>query len=296
MNLHGLRLFHIVAKTGSMTIAAEQLRISQPAITSQIKKFENENNITLFLPQGRGIRLTEIGKKLAKEASLIFELENRMETLIENYSQGKIGTLKIAGNYLTSNFLLPKWVSCLKKQNENVNIKITTLNTHEAVNSLIRYQSDIAVLGGGATNYLDKIDVNKIIEDDIWFVSAPNHKYANKTVSLNEIMLEPFIMREEGSYMRALLKSICNTTGICLPNSMLEFDGLHETLMASMAGYGISFCSSIAVRELVNIRKLSRIYVENVNPKNGIAICVRKKENKSQLVKNFISIIENCNL
>ena len=230
MNLHGLRLFHIVAKTGSMTIAAEQLRISQPAITSQIKKFENENNITLFLPQGRGIRLTEIGKKLAKEASLIFELENRMETLIENYSQGKIGTLKIAGNYLTSNFLLPKWVSCLKKQNENVNIKITTLNTHEAVNSLIQYQSDIAVLGGGATNYLDKIDVNKIIEDDIWFVSAPNHKYANKTVSLNEIMLEPFIMREEGSYMRAILKSICNTAGICLPNSMLEFDGLHEKI------------------------------------------------------------------
>lgn len=219
-----------------------------------------------------------------------------METLIENYSQGKIGTLKIAGNYLTSNFLLPKWVSCLKKQNENVNIKITTLNTYEAVNGLIQYQSDIAVLGGGATNYLDKIDVNKIIEDDIWFVSAPNHKYANKTVSLNEIMLEPFIMREEGSYMRALLKSICNTAGICLPNSMLEFDGLHETLMASMAGYGINFCSSIAVRELVNKRKLSRIYVENINPKNEIVICVRKKENKSQLVKNFISIIENCNL
>ena len=296
MNLHALRLFYIVAKTGSITIAAEQLRISQPAITSQIKKFENENSITLFLPQGRGIRLTEIGKELAKEASLIFQQENRMETLIENYTQGKTGTLKIAGNYLTSNFLLPKWAACLKKQNENVNIKITTLNTDEAVNSLISYQSDIAVLGGGATNYLDKIDVNEIIEDDIWFVSAPDHKYANKVVSLSEIMLEPFIMRENGSYMRALLKSICITADICFPNTMLEFSGLHETLMASMAGYGINFCSSIAVKELVDIGKLSRIHVENINPKNKIVICVRKNENRSQLVKNFISIIENQTL
>ena len=175
MNLHGLRLFYIVAKTGSITIAAEQLRISQPAITSQIKKFENENNITLFLPQGRGIRLTEIGKQLAKEAGLIFQQENRMETLIEDYTHGKIGNLKIVGNYLTSNFLLPKWAACLKKQNENINIKIATFNTEEAVNSLISYQSDIAVLGGGATSYLDKIDVNKIMEDEIWFEIGRAH-------------------------------------------------------------------------------------------------------------------------
>ncbi|MBU3110109.1 LysR family transcriptional regulator [Clostridium lacusfryxellense] len=296
MNLHALRLFYTVAKMGSITIAAEQLRISQPAITSQIKKFENENSITLFLPQGRGIRLTEIGKQLAKEASLIFQQENRMETLIENYKQGKTGTLKIAGNYLTSNFLLPKWAASLKKHNENVNIKITTLNSDEAVNSLISYQADIAVLGGGATNYFDKIDVNEIIEDDIWFVSAPDHKYANKVVSLSEIMLEPFIMRENGSYMRSLLKSICITAGISFPNTMLEFNGLHETLMASMAGYGINFCSSIAVKELVDIGKLSRIHVENINPKNKIVICVRKNDNRSQLVKDFITIIENQTL
>lgn len=296
MNLHGLRLFYIVAKTGSITIAAEQLRISQPAITSQIKKFENENSITLFLPQGRGIRLTEIGKQLAKEASLIFEQENRIETLIENYTKGKIGTLKIVGNYLTSNFLLPKWATCLKEQNENINIKITTFNTDEAVNSLISYKADIAVLGGGATNYLDKIDVIKIMEDEIWFVSEPNHKYANKIVSLSEIMLESFIMREKGSYMRALLESICNMAGICLPNIMLEFSGLHETLVASMAGYGINFCSSIAVKELVNIGKLSRIHVENINPKNEIVICVRKNDDRSQLVKNFISTIEDNTL
>ncbi|SFC88725.1 LysR family transcriptional regulator [Clostridium uliginosum] len=295
MNLHGLRLFYMVAKTGSVTLAAEQLRISQPSITSQIKKFERERGITLFLPQGRGIRLTEIGEQLAKEASLLFQLEDRMETLIKNYIQGKNGTLKIAGNYLSSNFLIPKWAACLKQRNENINIEITTMNTEDTVNSLISYQVDVAILGGGAVNYMDKIDVNKIMQDELWFVSAPNHKYANKKVSLSDIMVEPFIMREKGSYARVRLESICNTFGICLPKVVLEFNGLHETLMASMSGYGVNFCSSIAVKEFVDMKKLSRIYVEDINLKNEIVICTRKNENRGQLVNDFISIIENYN-
>ena len=102
-------------------------------------------------------------------------------------------------------------------------------------------------------------------------------------------------MREKGSYTRALLESICMTGGIGLPNIALEFNGLHETLMASMAGYGVNFCSSIAVKELVNTGKLSRIYVKDINPKNEIVICMRRDEKKSQLVEKFISIIENCN-
>lgn len=99
MNLHGLRLFYTVAKLGSVTLAAEKLMISQPAITVQLKKFEKENNIKLFAAKDRGICLTDIGEELFKEAAAIFKVENRLETLIENYKQGKTGTLKIVGNY-----------------------------------------------------------------------------------------------------------------------------------------------------------------------------------------------------
>ena len=292
MNLHGLRLFYIVAKTGSVTVASEQLKISQPAITSQIKKFEKENEITLFLPQGRGICLSEIGEQLAKEAGLIFKIEDRIETLIKNYKQGKNGTLKITGNYLSTNFLIPMWAASLKQENEDINIEINTMNTEDAINYLISYKVDVAILGGGAMKYIDKINVTKIMDDDLWFVASPNHKYANKKVSLADIMLEPFIMREKGSYARVLLESLCYTYGIGLPKIAIEFNGLHETLMASTSGYGVSFCSSIAVKEFVDMGKLSRVYVDNINLKNEIVICVRKNEEISSLVKNFMSIIK----
>lgn len=293
MNLHGLRLFYVVARFGSVTLAAEQLRISQPAITSQIKKFERELGIDLFEPNGRGVRLTEIGEKLADQAKVLFMLEDKMEILISDYIQGKKGTLKIAGNYLASNFLIPKWASHLKQQNEDINIEVVTMNTEEAVLRLISYQVDVAVVGSGAISHIDEIDVNKITEDELWFVVAPSHKYANQKVTLVDMMLEPFIMREKGSYTRICLESICRTYGIRLPNVSLEFNGLHEVLMAVMEGYGANFCSSMVVKELVNMGKLSRVHVDDITLKNEIVICTRKDAKISSIVKKFISIVNS---
>ena len=133
MNLHGLRLFYTVAKLGSVTLAAEELMISQPAITVQLKKFEKENDIKIFVPKGRGICLTDIGEELFKEARAIFKIEDRIEEVIENYKKGKNGVLKIVGNYTLGNFLMPYWVAEFKKENEDVNIEVSTMNTEYAI-------------------------------------------------------------------------------------------------------------------------------------------------------------------
>lgn len=92
MNLHALRLFYYVAETGSVTKASALLNISQPAVTSQIKKFEKELGLTLFNPSGRGISLTPFGTELAKQAGNLFTYEKRMEEFIEDYRQGRKGS------------------------------------------------------------------------------------------------------------------------------------------------------------------------------------------------------------
>lgn len=291
MNLHGLRLFYTVAKLGSVTLAAEKLMISQPAITVQLKKFEKENDIKLFVPRGRGICLTDIGEELFKEASSIFKIEDRLETLIKNYKQGKSGTLKIVGNYTLGNFLIPFWVTAFKKANEDVNIEISSMNSQYAVEKLASYEFDVGILGGDITSYDNKIDSMKIAEDELWFVVPSEHKYANKTVSLSEIVKEPFIIKKKGSYARNILRSLCFTYNIKFPKVSMELGELHETLLVLQQGYGVTFCPSIAVRELIELKKLARVYVDCKIPKNEIFICVRKNEEKSYLVDKFIKSI-----
>lgn len=291
MNLHGLRLFYTVAKLGSVTLAAEKLMISQPAITVQLKKFEKENNIKLFAAKGRGICLTDIGEELFKEAAAIFKIENRLETLIENYKQGKTGTLKIVGNYTLGNFLLPFWVTAFKKANEDVNIEISLMNSDYAIEKIVSYEYDIGILGGDIVNYEDKVDSMTIAEDELWFVVSPEHKYANKSVTLAQIVNEPFIIKKKGSYARNILKSLCYTYGVKSPKIAMEFGELHETLLVLQQGYGVTFCQSMAVREFIELKKLARVYVECKIPKNKIYICVRKNEEKSYLVDKFIKSI-----
>ncbi|WP_268233966.1 LysR family transcriptional regulator substrate-binding protein [Pectinatus frisingensis] len=211
--------------------------------------------------------------------------------LVRDYTDGKCGSLRIAGNYLTANYLIPVWAAALKQIHKNMTIKVTTNKTAAAVNELLNYQADAAVLGGGAIIHKNELCIKKIMTDELWFVAAPNHKYANKIISLETIISEPFILRENGSYNHFTLEALCHIHNLKAPKIALEFDGLHESLMAAISGYGIVFCSSLTVHEFITAGKLSRIYVKDIDLINEIVLCTRKNEPYSPLLQNFFAVI-----
>lgn len=293
MNSHALKLFYQVAKTGSFTKAADILHISQPAVSSQIKRFEQEIGVSLFKQQGRGIVLTEFGEALAEKAKNLISLEQHIESFIEDYRLAKIGSIHIVATYLPANFLIPKWAATFKGLNEDVNLVITTVNTKEAFEQLIHYKADIAIYGGGTSERPEEVLWEELFEDELWFVVAPEHPYAYQTVSIEKMMKEPFIMREEGSSMRDHLFSLCETHQVKPPKIALQFSGINETIRSVMAGYGAIFISSLAVKEYVDNGQLARVYVQGIHSKHKVAICTRKNEKQSILVEKFIDTIKN---
>ncbi|MCM3630490.1 LysR family transcriptional regulator [Paenibacillus glycanilyticus] len=291
MNLHALRLFHTIAVTGSVTRASELLNISQPAITGQIKKFEKELMLTLFMPQGRGIALTDAGEELAVLAKRLFAVEHQIEQFALNYRSGTIGSIRLAATYLPAHFLIPAWIAKFKQQFEQVEMNITTTNSSGALQQLLDVEVDIAIFGGMAENYPDTIQTEELFQDELWFVVAPSHRYANQQVTLSEMMKEPFVMREEGSSTRERLLSLCRTYNSSVPTISLQFNGLHEATTAVIAGYGANFVSSLVVRDYVERGELARVYVEGIHLKNSIAICTRKYEPLSASAMNLVNMI-----
>lgn len=89
MNLHGLRLFHAIVRYGGVTRAAEELNISQPAVSSQVKKFERELGIQLFASEGRRLVLTDAGMQLTGYAERLFMLEQDVENFVQDFRAGK---------------------------------------------------------------------------------------------------------------------------------------------------------------------------------------------------------------
>ncbi|MGG1518670.1 LysR family transcriptional regulator [Paenibacillus oryzisoli] len=292
MNLHALRLFHVIASTGSVTRASEQLHISQPAITAQIKKFEKELGFPLLKPEGRGVALTDAGEELALLAKRLFAVEQQIEQFTHDYRSGTTGAIRLAATYLPAHFLLPAWLARFKRQYEQVDMTITTTNAGDALAKLVNVEVDIAIFGGIAEEYSEAIHKEELFQDELWFVVAPLHRYTGRQVTLDEMMQEPFVMREEGSSTRERLMSLCRTYSAALPKISLQFNGLHEAIQAVIAGYGANFVSSLVVRDYVERGELARVYVEGIHLTNSIGICTRKGEPLSPSAANFIQMMK----
>ncbi|MFP3722221.1 LysR family transcriptional regulator [Niallia circulans] len=292
MNLHALKLFHIVAEKGNVTRAAEELNISQPAVTAQIKKLEQEIGMILLAPKGRGILLTEAGIELAKHAKRVFSLEGEMEVYLEQYKNGSIGKLRIVATYLPANFLLPKWLAKYKRIYPEVEVELTTTNSLKAMDQLINYQAEIAFIGG-KREFHPFLTRRELFEDEMWFVVHKHHKYASKKVTLDQIMCEPFVFREKGSSAREKLVSLCTINSINQPTVGLQINGLNEAIRVVMEGYGVTFASSLEVKEYIARGDLAKVNVEGIELKNPISICRRREDELSMPAQHFIQMVMN---
>jgi DNA-binding transcriptional LysR family regulator len=290
MNLHGLRLFHIVAEKENVTRAAEELKISQPAVTAQIKKLEQEIGLVLLAPKGRGILLTEAGIELAKQAKRLFSLEQEIEGYVEQYKTGVIGKLRIVTTFLPANFLLPKWLARYKQKYPNVEVELSTSNSRNANDQLINYKAEVAFIGG-RREYHPFINRKELFEDEMWFVVHKNHKFASKKVTFAEIVREPFVLREEGSSAREKLVSLCKIHNVNQLTVGLQMNGLNETIRAVMEGYGVTFVSSLEVKDYITRGDVAKVYVDGIELKNPISICTRKDDGLSTPARNFIQMV-----
>ncbi|MFC5469595.1 LysR family transcriptional regulator [Cohnella suwonensis] len=291
LNLHALRLFHVVAELGSVTKAAERLNVSQPAVTGQIKKLERELGLRLFSPRGRGILLTDSGRALAAEAIRLFSLEADIERAISRLRDGTAGVLTIAATYLPANYLLPDLVAEYKSRYPDVNVRLSTVGSARATELLLRYEADLAVVGGAriANPLLKTWPWRK---DDMWFVAHAGHRLAGRETTLADIVSEPFASREEGSYSREQLKALCLAAHVRMPEIGLETNGYGELLRVVAKGYGIAYLSALEAREEVERGTLRRIVATDAAADNLVcAYCRDEPGGLSVLAEQFLSLL-----
>lgn len=292
MNLHGLRIFHTIAVMGGVSRASEQLNISQPAVTMQLRKFEKELGLPLTRTNGRGIALTEFGLWLATQADRLFALEADIDKQCIAYQSGSIGNLTLAATYLPANYLLPSWLVEYRLTYPDVYVSMSSSNKQTALDKLLRYEADITFIGGHHDTFPDGLISTIVQEDELWFVARPDHPYASRTISYDELVQCPFIFREPGSYTRDALLTLCRTAGVLPPPPALLVNGPQEALRAVLAGLGITLASSIEVREYIYNRTLVQLQVEGPQATNVISCCIRSGDPLPPQAKAFLSLLE----
>ncbi|WP_257349030.1 LysR family transcriptional regulator [Pseudalkalibacillus decolorationis] len=290
MNLHALRIFTEVAKSGSVTRTAEKLLISQPAITAQLRNIEKEIGIKLVTSKGRSIQLTEAGEILASDSIRLFSIERELEKKMHDIKTGMKGSLRICTTHLPASTLLPNWIAAFKENYPLVDVQLFKRSSYETIQSLLNHSVHIGLVCGEWK--AEEIDHDTIFEDELVFVVSENNPLHRKETSLKELMKQPLILREKGSSTRKKLSILCDTLNIDQPEAGILIEGMSESIEFAKAGLGVALVPQLAVKDELLRGGLGKVYVNGVSIKLPISICKRKHEDLPSTAANFISLIK----
>lgn len=203
-----LHIFLTVATRLSFSKAAEELHITQPAITRHIKNLEDHYNQKLFERKGNSIGLTRAGTVLldhCKELSRLHKsLQFDMDALIDETQ----GALQMAASTTIAQYILPEILAKFHKKFPKVNVTLINANTSLVEQEVLQQNADIAFIEGSARNR--EIAYNTFLKDEIVLAVARGHKLYNaKAIDLDDLKNLPLILREKGSgTLEFIIKSL----------------------------------------------------------------------------------------
>ena len=261
ININQLRAFYCVAKNMSFTKAAKELFITQPAVTAQVKHFEEWCELKLFKKKGRGICLTDEGEVLYQHARQLFEYETQIENTVNDYRQLKKGVLRIGSTRTYARYLMPLIMRQFHKKFPKIQIYLDEGSSLDMSISLLELKNEIAIIS--------KIKDDPSIvyvpfsqEEVIPILSVDHPLRSKKYFCVEKIDQEPVIMREVGSGTRQFTDALFQQFNI-KPNILMETANTEFIKQLVARGDGISFLVKEAVGEDIQANRLATLPFEN---------------------------------
>jgi len=235
-----LATFHAVARLGSVSLAADEMHLTQPAVSIQIGTLEESAGTPLLQRTGRGIRLTEAGELLAGYAGRILDLWREAGDEMAMLQGVFSGTLRV-GAITTAEYLLPPILVNFAKEHPKVKVKLQVGNRDEIVRMLAGQEIDIAIMGRPPAEL--KTDSSAFAKHPMAFLAAPSHPLMSASKPTLAMLSDTrMLVRERGSGTRTTVERFFKDQGLPLRiGSELSSNEAIKQMCA--AGFGIAFLS-----------------------------------------------------
>lgn len=293
MDLHHLWLFHKVAQNLSFTKTAEELYISQPNISVQIKKLEEALGLKLIEKYGKTIYLTQYGQFVYSYSQRIFALVGEMEDEI-GFLKGEMhGKLNIGASNSPGIYIIPHILGIFKEKYPNVKNNLHIGNSYEIQSMMTVNQVDFAIIGG-MLELPKSFYVEKLIDDSMVIVMSPKHPLAEHSyVDIKMLIGQSFIAHEPASNLYNAMESII-TKELHIPlNISMTLGSVDAIKHAVIANLGISIIPLCAVRQDINLGLLKTVNVENMAWKYAYNLVYPKDKNLTLPAKKMIQTIKD---
>ena len=250
-----LTVLEAVARNLSFTKAADELHLTQPAVSMQIKQIEESIGLPLFEQIGKKVFLTEAGHEMYTYCRSIQQQLEEAENVIENLKGIKHGRLSIAVAS-TANYFAPRILASFNKEHEAVTINLDVTNREGLLNHLQNNDTDMVIMGLPPPEM--DLEAETFMENPLVVISPPDHHLAGKSdVSIKELSRETFILREQGSGTRTAIERFFMQQGaeIAATINMSSNEAIKQAVQAGL-GLGI-----VSIHTLELELELNRIAV-----------------------------------
>jgi DNA-binding transcriptional LysR family regulator len=248
-NLHitaqQIRIFEAVARLQSYTKASEELNLSQPAVSIQIKRLEENNDIKLIEVVGKKLFLTRPGKEMYKSCQKILGELRELTTHIRAQQEKIEGELVLAV-VTPAKYFMPYILKSFLNRYPGVIPRITVINRRRILDELKNNQYDLSIMGRVPDEL--KMEAYPFFKSELVVVAPPHHALSKtRRIPLEKLASEPFLMREKGSGSRLAIEEMFKQEGIEIEPYM-ELGSTESIKQAVMAGLGISVLPKHAIR------------------------------------------------
>ncbi|MGI6493157.1 MAG: selenium metabolism-associated LysR family transcriptional regulator [Pelotomaculum sp.] len=266
MNFKQLEAFLWVTELQSFTKAARQLYMSQPAVSFQIKALEENLEVDLFQRGDKKVILTEAGRLLYPEAKKMIKHYNKIKAGLDDLKGLKTGNLVIGASTIPGEYVMPLLIGGFKELYPGIQISLKIAGSGLVTRWVREREIDLGITGIPVEG--DGIECTPWLQDEMVLIVNQSHPWAQKgVINLDELKNGVMILREKGSGTRRSLEMILEEKGIQLddiPKGM-ELGSTRAVITAVEAGLGVSIVSRYAVKDVLQLKRISEVQVEGLN-------------------------------
>jgi DNA-binding transcriptional LysR family regulator len=294
MDTRQLAAFCAVVERASFSQAAEQLGVTQPAVSLQIRSLEKRLGVQLLDRSGRRVEPTDAGRRLYRSALRLLAQEEQLLAELGEEAGGELtGRLELGASTGPGGTVIPIVLCEFQQRHPDVHVALTVSDTQRIVEQVARRELELGVVGAARRHR--GVVFEPLFRDEVVLAVPRGHRFADRTVSLEELRDEPLVLMQEGAGVRQVIDDELRAVGVRLRDLDVRLElGLQESARtAVLAGFGVTFISRSAVDADVSAGVIAIARVEGLDASREISLARAAGRAETRVAQAFVDFARN---
>jgi LysR family transcriptional regulator, transcriptional activator of the cysJI operon len=293
MDTRQLAAFCAVVERKSFSQAADRLGVTQPAVSLQIRSLEQRLGRQLLDRSGRRVEPTEAGLRLYASAQRLLAAEEHLLEDLDADDEGEItGALELGASTGPGGTVVPLLLCEFQEQHPDVRVRLTVSDTQTLVDRVADRELELGIVGAGRRHR--GVTFEPFFSDEVVLACPSGHRYAGKTISLDDLKGEQLIVMQEGAGVRQVIEDELRKAGLRLRELDVRLElGLQESVRSAvLAGHGIAFISRLAIEADLDTGRIAIARVRGLDPVREIFLARASGRSETRAARAFVAFAQ----